>query len=225
MSWSLPVPQQTFFSGPTAAIECSKPQGRGWRRMQNTPGSIRHRWVAWLSTMRRGNSEDEQRSYDGPIHYIGHHEVLKPDSKSKPCRSLTRPPISRATCLTFIGSRVQTCSTISESCFDSGKCASQERYKISKDQPSRLPQTSILVEGHWDKPQASFGYRLAGTIATVALRKTARMEQDIYPIRKISDKSVLDLSLSSTVTIHWAYSGAVHVSPQTFWFQKLPIKI
>ena len=36
--------------------------------------------------MRRGNSEDEQRSYDGPIHYIGHHEVLKPDSKSKPCR-------------------------------------------------------------------------------------------------------------------------------------------
>ena len=140
-----------------------------------------------------------------------------------------RPPISRATCLMFIGPRVQTCSTISESWFDSGKrCASQERYKISKDQPSRLPQTSILVEGHWDTYailSVSFGDRPAGKIATVALRKTARMEQDIYPIRKISDKSVLDLSLSSTVTIHWAYSGAVHVSPQTFWFQKLPIKI
>ena len=31
-------------------------------------------------------SEEEKRSHVGPVHYISNHEVLKPESKSTPCR-------------------------------------------------------------------------------------------------------------------------------------------
>ena len=31
-------------------------------------------------------TENEIRNYNGPVHYISHHEVLKPESPSTPCR-------------------------------------------------------------------------------------------------------------------------------------------
>ena len=31
-------------------------------------------------------SDDDVKAYDGPVHYISHHEVLKPESQSTPCR-------------------------------------------------------------------------------------------------------------------------------------------
>ena len=31
-------------------------------------------------------TREELANYDGPVHYLGHHEVMKPDSLSTPCR-------------------------------------------------------------------------------------------------------------------------------------------
>ena len=31
-------------------------------------------------------TEEEHKNYNGPVYYIGHHEVLKPESNSTPCR-------------------------------------------------------------------------------------------------------------------------------------------
>lgn len=36
--------------------------------------------------MWQGNSHEELTNYTGPMHYIAHHEVLKPESKSTPVR-------------------------------------------------------------------------------------------------------------------------------------------
>ena len=31
-------------------------------------------------------SKEEERNYRGPVHYVSHHEVMKPESQSTPCR-------------------------------------------------------------------------------------------------------------------------------------------
>ena len=31
-------------------------------------------------------TQTELDEYDGPVHYLNHHEVLKPESTSRPCR-------------------------------------------------------------------------------------------------------------------------------------------
>ena len=33
-------------------------------------------------------SKEETESYSGPVHYLSHHEVLKPDSLSTPCHNV-----------------------------------------------------------------------------------------------------------------------------------------
>ena len=39
-------------------------------------------------------TNEEMRSYEGPVHYLSHHEVLRPESKSTPIRIVFNSSVS-----------------------------------------------------------------------------------------------------------------------------------
>ena len=142
-------------------------------------------------------TEEKLRNYKGPIHYISHHEVLKPDSKSTPVRIVFNSSANytghvlneywakgpdllnnilavlirfREYEVVFIGDIKKMYHTVATKILDQHT----HRFLWRDMETTREPDTGV-IQG------VSFGDKPSGAIATVALRKTAEMGEDQFP--------------------------------------------
>ena len=142
-------------------------------------------------------SKEELTNYIGPTHYIAHHEVLKPESKSTPVRIVFNSSANymghvlneywakgpdllnnllgvlirfRENKVAFIGDIKKMYHTVKTSELDQHT----HRFLWRNMNSTREPDTYIIQ-------RVSFGDKPSGTIATIALRKTAEMMRNEYP--------------------------------------------
>ncbi|XP_071136608.1 uncharacterized protein [Mytilus edulis] len=142
-------------------------------------------------------SDYEVRNYEGPIHYLPHHEVLKPDSKSTPIRIVFNSSSTYmghvindywakgsnvlndmlVVLLRFRQNRIGIAGDISKM-YNAIKLSVPDQHThrfLWRDlDASRKPDHYVLKT-------VTFGDRPSGTMATVALGMTAEMSKDIYP--------------------------------------------
>ena len=142
-------------------------------------------------------TQEELQKYKGPVHYISHHEVLKPDSKSTPVRIVFNSSANymghvlneywakgpdllnsllgilirfRENAIAFIGDIKKMYHTVR-----TGVIEQHTHRLLWRDMDiTREPDTYVIQ-------RVSFGDKPSGTIATVALRKTAEMAKENYP--------------------------------------------
>ncbi|XP_068712869.1 uncharacterized protein [Montipora foliosa] len=161
-------------------------------------------------------SKKELNSYKGPIHYISHHEVLKPDSKSTPVRIVFNSSTNymghvlneywakgpdllnnlvgvlirfRENQVALMGDIRKMYHTVKTKPIDQHT----HRFLWRDMDTTREPDTYIIQ-------RVSFGDKPSGTIATVALRKTAEMGRERYPqaTQIIQDNTYMDDIIDST---------------------------
>ena len=161
-------------------------------------------------------TENELRDYQGAKFYIAHHAVMKPDSKSTPCRivfnssakfnglslndclakgpSLLNPLLGillrfRKDNVAFIGDIAKMYHSIDITLKDQMTHLFLWRNMKTEEEPKTY---AITVVNMGDKPSA--------TIAQVALKKTAQESQDDFPEASsiILDNSYMD-DISSSV--------------------------
>ena len=142
-------------------------------------------------------SKEELTNYTGPTHYIAHHEVLKPESKSTPVRIVFNSSANymghvlneywakgpdllnnllgvlirfRENRVAFIGDIKKMYHTVKTSELDQHT----HRFLWRDMDSTREPDTYIIQ-------RVSFGDKPSGTIATIVLKKTAEMVRNKYP--------------------------------------------
>ena len=163
-------------------------------------------------------SDTELENYKGPIHYISHHEVLKPDSKSTPVRIVFNSSARymghmlndywakgqhlindllgvlirfRENDIAMIGDIKKMYHTVKI------KTIEQHTHRfLSRDMDTERPPDTYAIQ------RVSFGDKPSGTIATVALRKTAEMGTDKYPkaAQVIKENTYMDDIIESVPT-------------------------
>ena len=142
-------------------------------------------------------SKKELEEYKGPIHYISHHEVLKPDSKSTPVRIVFNssarymghtlndywakgPHLLNdllGILIRFRGNQIALIGDIKKM-YHAVKTKTIEQHThrfLWRDMDTEKQPDTYVIQ------RVSFGDNPSGTIATIALRKTAEMGQDKYP--------------------------------------------
>ncbi|XP_057308008.1 uncharacterized protein LOC130645900 [Hydractinia symbiolongicarpus] len=155
-------------------------------------------------------STEELNQYRGPIHYISHHAVLKPDSKSTPCRIVFNSSANfhghvlneyyakgpdmlntlLGVLLRFRENRVALLGDISKM-FHAIKIPIRDQMThlfLWRDlQTDKEPNTYAMTA-------VNFGDKPSATMAMVALRKTAEKQRQNYPIacKAIIDNSYMD---------------------------------
>ena len=155
-------------------------------------------------------SQDEINLYKGPIHYLSHHEVMKPDSTSTPCRIVFNssanyqghvlnnywakgPDLINNLLDILIRFREKPVPLIGDiskmyhSVKISGLDQHTHRFLWRDLKVEKVPDVYVMTS-------VSFGDKPAGNIATVALRKTANQFLEEYPqsVKVIIDNSYVD---------------------------------
>ena len=142
-------------------------------------------------------TKEELNDYKGPIHYISHHKVLKPDSKSTPVRIVFNSSANymghvlneywakgpdllnsllgilvqfRENEVAFIGDIKKMYHTVKTTVLDQHT----HRFLWRDMVTDKVPDTYVIQ-------RVSFGDKPSATIATMALRKTAEMGSEQYP--------------------------------------------
>ena len=142
-------------------------------------------------------SKEEIQNYDGPIFYIGHHEVMKPDSASTPCRIVFNSSAKfsnhilndywvkgpdlmnnlagilmrfREEKVGITGDIRKMYHTIKTSVLDQHT----HRFLWRDLQECRRPDVYVITS-------VSFGDKPAGAIAMLALQNTAKAGKDEHP--------------------------------------------
>ena len=155
-------------------------------------------------------TKSELEAYDGPIHYVSHHEVVRPDSKSTPVRIVFNtsakymghalneywakgPDLLNSLLGVLIRFRENEVALIGDikKMYHSVGTTQLEQHThrfLWRDMDARKEPDTYVIQ------RVSFGDRPSGTIATVALRKTAEMAQEKYPqeAKIIRDNTYMD---------------------------------
>ena len=156
-------------------------------------------------------TKDEISNYNGPVHYIAHHAVLKPTSKTTPLRIVFNSSANYIGHIlneywskgpdvfpnTLYGIMIRFREDIVGFMGDITKMYNSVRIRLVdqhchrflwRDMDSeRKPDTYVIT-------RVNMGDKPAGSIATLALRKTAEMNVDEFPVESkiIINSSYMD---------------------------------
>ena len=142
-------------------------------------------------------TREELQTYKGPIHYVAHHEVLRPNSKSTPVRIVFNssakfmghtlneywakgPDLLNSLLRILIRLRENEVAFMGDikKMYHSVKTTPVEQHThrfLWRDMNVRGEPDTYVIQ------RVSFGDKPSATIATVALRKTAQMGEELYP--------------------------------------------
>ena len=143
----------------------------------------------------------EDLDYGGPVHYISHHEVLKQDSVSTPCRIVFNASANFKSHVlndywakgpdllgNLLGILIKFRENFVAYIGDVKKMYHTVRLDPADQQIHRFLWRDFQLDNkpdHYMMQVVSFGDRPAATIAQLAMRKTAEMARDDYSEEKI----------------------------------------
>ena len=163
-------------------------------------------------------THSEISAYKGPVHYIPHHEVMKPESKSTPLRIVFNSSASYmghtindywakgpnvlndilSVLLKFRENQIALVGDISKMYNSIHLCPRDQHTHrfLWRDLESERPPD------HYALTCVPFGDRPSGAIAITALKKTAEMSEEMYPqaVEVIKNNSYVDDILASAPT-------------------------